>query len=50
MAFVWKLKEEEDSKIKSIDLKKAYFKMFRDLIGKILLWADARARLLRKRR
>lgn len=38
MAFLWKLKEKEGSKIKSIDLKKAYFKTFGDLLGKILLW------------
>lgn len=50
MAFFWKLKEKKDNKIKSIDLQNAYFKIFRDLIGKILLWTDVRERLLRKKR
>lgn len=50
MAFFWKLKEKEDDKIKSTDFKNAYFKMFRGLVGRILLWTDVRERLLKKRR
>lgn len=50
MAFFWKLKEKEDDKIKSTDFKSAYFKMFRGLVGRILLWTDVRERLLKKRR
>ena len=50
MQLPWKLKEKEDSKIKSIDIKKPYFKTFVELVAKILLWANVKERLLRKRR
>ena len=49
-ALTLEIEGEGRSKIKGLDLKKAYFEMFRDLIGKILLWADVRKWLLRKRR
>lgn len=43
------LEIEREGIKQSVDLQNAYFKMFRDLVGKLLLWTDIKERLLGKK-